>query len=136
MREIIYQALVSDAALNSLGYNESNIFPNYAFDGTSPRDTMFLIIRFGEQNIKAAQRGPVLVEIWVHRPEEMGADFDAIQKLGEEVRDCILPLVSETGGGYRITDVRFNGFGGDFKDIGYNTFTKRMGFEILSHPLG
>lgn len=138
MREIVYQALINDVALNERGLDESTIFPNYALENTGPRTSMFLIIRFLEQRIKspAAQRGPKIVEIWVHRPEELGADLGLVEDLAVEVRDCILPLENESGWGHQITNVKFNGFGGDFKDVGYNTYTKRIGFEILSHPLG
>ena len=137
MRELIYQALINDAALNELELNESNIFPNFSMK-QAPRQTRFLIIRFEEQAIKNRKlgRGPEVVTIWCHQPEEMGTDFSKIRDILLVVKAAVLACRDEQGYGHYITDVKFNGMGGDHRDPGYNSFTKNIGFEILSHPVG
>ena len=138
MREIIFDALAHDADLfDDFGIDEDHVFPNYAIDKT-PRDNMFLIIRYEEQDLTnfAIGRGANILTIWAHRPKELGADMTMVRDLLEEVRVILLGLVGQTDSSWRMTDVRFTGYGGDLSDPGYNTFTKNAAFEVLCHRIG
>lgn len=137
MREIIMNALTNDEYLGALGFDENSVFPNWGMYDV-PRDRRFLIVRFEEQDIRspAVARGPHIITVWVHQPEEISTDFAAIRDILDEVKGCLLACVDETAFGYRISSVKFSGYGGDFKDPGYNTLTKNAGFEILAHRVG
>lgn len=137
MRELIYDALVEDQVLIDLGFDDDHIMPNYGFEDV-PRDKMFLIIRFSEQEIIAAHigRGPEVVEVWCHMPKEVGNDMVAIREVLTEVKDIIMGLEGQSDSRYRITAVKFDGMGGDLSDPGYNTYTKNLAFRVLSHPVG
>lgn len=137
MREIIYQELINDGELADMGFSEANVFPNYGWE-TLPRDKVFLIIRFAEQEIISGHigRGPEVVEVWAHMPKEFGSDIASLRDTLLVVKDIVLGLEGAKGYGYEITSVGFDGLGGDLSDPGYNTFTKNISFRILSHPVG
>lgn len=137
MREMIYDALVNDQGLADLGFDEDHIMPNYGFDDV-PRDKMFLIIRYAEQEIVATHigRGPEIVEFWAHLPQEVGNDMVSVREALRVVKDIITSLEGQSDGSWRISAVKFDGMGSDLSDPGYNTFTKNLSFRILSHPVG
>jgi len=137
MRELIYQALVSDQSLIDRGFDSGHIFPNYGFSQI-PRDKMSLVIRYSDQDISASHigRGAESVEVWVHQPKEIGNDMVVLRDTLLDVKEVIMSLELQSGFGYRITSVKFEGFGSDLSDPGYNTLTKKMAFRILSHPVG
>lgn len=136
MRELLYDALVSDQELYDMGFDEDHVLPNYGFDSV-PRDKMFLIIRYSEQEIISTNigRGPQVVEIWAHRPQELGGDILPIRDALAVVKEIVMGLENQQDDKYRISAVKFDGQGADLNDPGYNTYAKNLAFRILSHPV-
>ncbi|QGJ91011.1 tail terminator [Gordonia phage Yikes] len=142
MIEALYDLLVNDGDLADEGFDDESIFPNFTIHNegpiTSPRDKMFITVKYGEQAVRSnvMRRGPEVIQFNVHRPVELGPDYRAIR----DVLDIIIAIMAEaesfTFQKYRITNTRFMGLGADLRDPGFNTFTKGVGFEILSHRVG
>lgn len=135
-RRAVYQALVSDSVLNSLGINGSNVFSNYSKDTVPIPRSPFVILRWQERPVRfASVLGPQIVTLWAHFPQEDTTDFSNLDAV---LRRSVLVLQAledvDGGDGDWLTCVRFTGESGDFNDPGYNTITKNAGFEVLYRP--
>lgn len=135
MRYLIYHALSGDSDLVNLGVASDQVYGNWGLE-KAPRNGHFLVIRYEEQNVQMSGRGPSAVTVWAHRPFEMGSTFTSLDKILDRVKVILEGLVGQSDDTYRISSVKFNGFGPDFKDPGYDTLSKNAGFEILSHRVG
>lgn len=134
-RVAVYQTLANsnDPALAGVG-----IWPNYVMDTPPSRTEPFIILRWGNQEIRngrGAARGPRILDVWLHIPVQKSQDHADIDVMLDAVRRELTGLVDRHVvhiDGYRVTDVRFTGAGADFKDPGYDTITRNATFEILS----
>ena len=137
-RAAVFDALLGDATLNGM-VNPANVLVNYNFEGrpNNLQSGPFLVLRWGSMlprgvMFEGGSKGPRLLTIWAHWPEEKTTDFVRLDKILDRVRKILTPLEDIIGGdGYRLTNVKFVGASEDMKDPGFKTITRNAAFEVL-----
>lgn len=134
-RTAVFDALVNDQTLNSLGINENSVWQNYTLEERPIRKGPFIILRWGDSdrpqfgNVK----NPVRLVIWCHYPIEETNDFTHIDNLLDACDGALSSLEDVAGvDGYAVTCVRATGRSGDLKDDGFQTISKNAGYEVLA----
>jgi hypothetical protein len=134
-RAAIFDLLVANEDLNSIGIDEDSVFHNYSLEERPIQSGPFLILRWGEVDRPPffGVKSPVRLTLWIHWPLEETNDFSKIDK-AIDICDEILSDMSNSSGidGYTVTCVRPTGRSGDMKDDGFQTITKNAGYEVLS----
>lgn len=134
-RAAIYDTLINNEELNSIGIDSTSVFQNYTLE-ERPIDTgPFIILRWGEIDRPPfnGAKSPVRLTLWMHWPLEETNDFSRIDKAFDICDSILIDLNSVAGvDGYTVTNVRSTGRSGDLKDDGFQTITKNAGYEVLS----
>ncbi|AOE44828.1 head-to-tail connector protein [Gordonia phage Terapin] len=129
----VYQALTNDPTLQTLcGGTDNFVFPDYAME-SAPRDGVFLILRWGAQDVtRAIRRGPVDLIVWAHQPKEDSTDYTLINRVLNRARDVLEAMPNTPGpDDIRVNDVAFQGNGGNLYDPGFQTITKNSVYRVL-----
>lgn len=136
-RAAVYDALVNDPTLNSMGIDNTTVFANYSLDRKPSVTGPFVILRWEteEANPFGDTKSPRVLTIWVHYPLELGPDFNMIDSRMDAIDNVLLGLEHAEGAdGLTITCVRATGRGGDLKDEAFQTITRNAAYQILSRP--
>lgn len=134
-RAAIYDALINDATLNSMGIDSTTVFINYSLDEKPSVSGPFVILRWEgeEQNPFPGVRSPRVLTIWVHYPLELGPNFLMIDNRLDAIDDVLLAMEHVSGSdGQRVTCVRATGRSGDLKDEAFQTIVRNAAYQILS----
>lgn len=134
-RNAIYQALINDPTLNSMGIDDTTVFVNYGLDRKPSVLGPFVILRWEneEQNPFGDVRSPRILTVWVHYPLELGPNFLMIDSRLDAIDKVLLNLEHVAGvDGQTVTCVRATGRSGDLKDEGFQTIVRNAGYQVLS----
>lgn len=133
-RAAIYQSLIDDADLNSLGLVEDTIEVNYNNDERP--GSKFAILRWGprEAPVYESANGPESLTIWVHIAREIaGSDYDPIIKALDQFDETLSSLRDVAGvDGCTLSFVRVGDRSSDLVDDGFNTITKYANYQVFS----
>lgn len=130
-RAAVLDHLRSDNLLK--GFAKGGIHPNYALEkAPSKRDT-FIILRWGNQNLRGRNgRGPRSLEVWAHTPQSVSTSYLEIDRALERVRHILTAMEGIPGtDGFVVTSIGFAGEGPDLTDPGFDTITRNSAFEVL-----
>lgn len=139
-RAAVYDALLADTALTNL-VPAQNILVNPNLDGRPSNLTpgAFLVVKWEEQAVEpvffdGGARGPQVLTVWAHYPEEKSTDYVRLDNILEEVKKVVLSLEDTKGLDNRtVTSVGFSGVSGDLTDPAMKTICKTQSFRVLSH---
>ena len=127
MRTLIYQALVSDAVLNSLGITSSSSF---AIEVDTPQTRPFLQIRWGQNQI-GLKNTPVTrrtITIWAH--DEPG-DYSTIDAILVRVKALLPMLEGQSNESGHLVSAEWTGDSEDLADDGHGTITRNASFVLV-----
>ena len=137
MPNIIYRTLAEDEQLELLLGGPNRIREAQDITERVAQDGFWVSISFDETIISmpsAISRGPRTVTIAVHRPEELGRDYDSITSILNRIDELILPLEDIAGtDGIRVASIRRapNARSGNLVDEGYRTATRWAAYGVL-----
>lgn len=128
----VFRALADDSDLRFWGIEESTIFPDYSSEEV-PRDGAFLVLRWGNEDVTSSvKKGPEILTVWAHLPQEMGSDYGPLRDMLGRVKDVLLSMEHVVGDdGYSVTLVEYFGSSGNLIDPGFRTITRNMTFRVL-----
>jgi len=136
-RAAILDAILTDSQLIDLGFNDSNVLPNYDGD-QRPSDKMFMVLRWEENDTgiqgddATLQHGWRNLAIWVHMYREFSTDFDHIDDTLDILDGVLSAIVGVTGADNRtVTCVEPQGRSRDLKDDGYQTYCRSASYRIV-----
>lgn len=135
MSGAVFQALEQDSSLTALLGTGDRIFPDYSME-TAPREGLFLILRWGAQNVTlpGGGRGPQSLTVWAHQPRENGSDYTRIRTILRRVQEVLEGLGEASGDdGLAVTDIKFQGDSGNLMDPGFQTITRNSTYRVLLH---
>lgn len=136
-RASVYQSLIADTELNSLGLNDDTIVVNYNND-ERPSDTgVFAVLRWGRLGAPlfgSNVRAPEDLSIWVHMARETGSEDYGVLIDALDQFDATLSSLRDVAGadGYTLSFVRIGDRSGDLVDDGFNTITKYGNYQVFS----
>lgn len=126
MRAVIRTAIVEDATLQSLGVVASGVLTG---DVDTPEPRPFLNLKWGATNPApyggAAQR--TVLAIWVH---DVPNDYDRIDSICRRLRVLMPSLLGLPDVSDYVSQVEWNGDGGDLRDDGHRTITRVSNYTI------
>lgn len=136
-RAAVYDAIVNDPQLISLGFTTSNVLVNYDADQRPTDltdDGMFIVIRWGEHEIDPIiKRGPRRFEVWVHILRENTTDYGHLDKVINILDGVLEDIIDTPGGdGYSVTVIEGEGHSEDFRDEVYQTLTRSASYRMIS----
>ena len=136
-RAAIYDSLIADPDLNSLGLVEDTIEVNWNNDERPSSTGIFAILRWGPQGAPlfgGDVKAPESLAIWVHIPRELnGSDFGPLIKALDQFDETLSDLRDVAGqDGYTLSFVRVGDRSGDLVDDGFNTITKWANYQVYS----
>lgn len=142
MPSVIYETLAADATLAVLlGWDgpvpmpeKTRIFELQSCDSRPlVNDGFFIIIDMQETPMDTPFRfGPQIMQVWVHKPIENGADYGAITRILNRIDQLIVPLEQATGNdGVRLTLVKQHGRSENTEDPGWQTATRNGLYGVL-----
>lgn len=111
-----------------------DIYANYSADTPPQEHGPYIILRWQEKVFKTRMhRGPRIVDVWVHIPQNISQDHADIDPILQTVIDAMQALPGTEGvDGYVVTSVDHTGDGPDYTDPAYGTITRNATFEVLS----
>lgn len=127
MRELIFQALINDSAMNLLGITDASSF---AVDVDTPEARPFLQLRWG-RNEEGLRQTPVTrrtLVIWVH--DEPG-DYAVIDSIIARVKAVLVSLEGQPNGFGHLVAAEWRGDSEDLVDDGHKTITRNTSFELV-----
>lgn len=125
MRTLIFQAIIADSTLNSLGIVDENSF---AVDVDTPETRPFLQLRWGRNNegLDVVTRRDLVV--WVH---DQPANYARIDSIISRLRVLLPSLVPSTDGSSWLSGVEWTGDSEDLTDDGHRTIARNTGFVLV-----
>jgi hypothetical protein len=127
MRALIFQAIIGDATLNSLGITSGSSF---AVDVDTPRQRPFLQLRWGINDI-GLNKTPVTrraLTIWVH---DSPGDYGRIDTIILRLRALLPTLEGQSNGLGHLMAVEWTGDSEDLTDDGHETITRNTGYSLV-----
>jgi hypothetical protein len=135
-RAAVYDAILVDPSLQSLGFDSSSVKVNYSGD-QRPTDTMFMVLSWG--NEAEGLRGddvfyrPVkLLTIWVHMYKQFSTDFVRIDSVFD-ILDIVIGCMIDVDGtdGYTLSQAIPGTRSRDLRDDAYQTLCRSSSYRIL-----
>lgn len=134
MREAIRNALLEDSELQSLGFDEDRIWPNFALDG-SPRTGKWLVLRFGQAPGRWGKPGgAAALSVWAYASRMETTDHNDLSVVLDSVERVLMGMEHYQGGSHIITTVRFSGRSEDLNDEGYDAIAMNSAFSVVFRP--
>lgn len=132
-RAVVLDAILGDSVLQSMGFTESNVRPNFD-DDQRPSDEMFMHLNWGQQNIDPQiRRGPRDLTIWVHMYREWSTDYARIDDVLDRLDNLLGDIVDTAGAdGESVTTIDIGDKSRDLKDGGYKTLCRSASYKVLS----
>ena len=127
MRALIFQALVSDPTLNSLGIDSASSF---AIDVDTPQTRPFLQIRWGrtEIGLKTTAVSRRTITIWAH---DLPGDYTKIDQILARVKALLPGLEGQNNGLGYLLSAEWTGDSEDLADDGHGTITRNASFTLV-----
>ena len=127
MRALIFQALVSDPTLNSLGIDSASSF---AIDVDTPQTRPFLQIRWGrtEIGLKTTAVSRRTITIWAH---DLPGDYTKIDQILARVKALLPGLEGQNNGLGYLLSAEWTGDSEDRADDGHGTITRNASFTLV-----
>lgn len=136
-RAAIYDALLADSRLITIGLDTNSVLVNYDGD-QRPSDTTFLVISWNPED--PALRGDDVFErtfknitIWIHIYREVSTDFGRIDAIIKILDDILTSMIHVAGAdGYTVSCVEPAAISRDMRDDSYQTICRSRSYRILS----
>jgi len=130
VRELVYSALTTDTALNTLGIDADHMYASGSLDG--PQPAPFGVTRWGAvaKGIGPINRAPVT--IYIH--DDFG-DYSTINAILVRIRQVMLALSASGQSANWIIDVVWDGDSGDLADDTYKTLMRYASFTVVANTL-
>lgn len=125
-RAAVQHLLETDAELAALGVEE--VYGSNAAD--SAPENLFLVCHWEAGTAAFGDRGTDSLLVWAHSKDRDYGPLDAVLRRVRELLAEATHLLGEDG--RTLTTARWNGWGDDAYDDGYNTITKNADFTIVS----
>ena len=125
MRTLIFQAIINDSALNSLGFTSSSAF---AVDVDTPVQRPFMQLRWGRNDIGLDRVTRRNLVIWVH--DEPG-DYSVIDQTILRLRVLLPTLEGQNNGSGFLMSAEWSGDSEDLADDGHKTITRNTSFSLV-----
>ena len=140
IRSFMYYYLTADPVLNTLGFNDTNIFHAQTMKGVPDAALQkFMLLAWQDRNAALmAQRGAgrsweQLLDVWMYDRQQ---DFDNITKGSQRLQEiCDLIFGVATGaapGDGWISCVEWNGEGSDIFDEAYDAIGRYVSITIVA----
>jgi len=125
MRTLVYQAIIGDSTLNSLGITGPSSF---AVDVDTPSARPFLQLRWGrnDEGLDVSTRRSLV--IWVH---DKPGDYTKIDNIILRLRTLIPTLISSRDANGWLQGVEWTGDSEDLTDDGHRTIARNTGFVLV-----
>lgn len=137
-RAAVIDAIVNDATLAGVGFDDTSVVPNYDAE-QRPTDEMFIVLRWGTDDIALAgddstvKMGPRNVDIWVHMYRELSSDFNRIDSVIDRLDQVLSNIIDLPGSdGRTVSQIISKGRSRDLKDDGYQTFCRSASYQVFS----
>ena len=136
-RGAIDTAIISDAELAALGFDENSVLANYDGD-ERPNDKMFMVLHWGDEvpilrSGDGETRNLRPLTIWVHMYREFSTDYSRIDAVLNMLDSLIMNMIHVDGeDGYTMTLAEKNGRSRDLRDRTYETICRSISYKILS----
>ena|ERR1041385_7338539 len=125
MRTLVFQAIVNDSTLTTLGIGSPNSF---AGDVDTPADRPFLQLRWGRNDVGLDVVTRRTLNIWVH--DEDG-DYGRIDSIVLRLRELLPTLEGMENGSGHLMAVEWTGDSEDLVDDGHKTITRYTSFSLV-----
>jgi len=125
MRTLIYQAIITDPTLNSLGITGADSF---AVDVDTPQDRPFLQLRWGVNSVGLDVSTRRSLVIWVH---DKPGDYTKIDAIILRLRSLIPSLVPSQDTQGWLQGARWEGDSEDLTDDGHRTIARNTSFTLV-----
>lgn len=125
MRTLIFQAIINDSALNSLGFTSSSAF---SVDVDTPQQRPFMQLRWGRNDIGLDRVTRRNLVIWVH--DEPG-DYSVIDQTILRLRVLLPTLEGQNNGSGFLMSAEWSGDSEDLADDGHKTITRNTSFSLV-----
>jgi len=125
MRTLIFQAIIADATLNSLGITGADSF---AVDVDTPQTRPFLQLRWGVNAIGLDVSTRRSLVIWVH---DQPADYTKIDQIILRLRTLIPSLIGTRDTEGFLQGVVWEGDSEDLTDDGHRTIARNTSFTLV-----
>lgn len=125
MRELIFQAIITDATLNGLGITDDSSF---AVDVDTPSQRPFLQLRWGrnDEGLDSVTRRNLV--IWVH---DQPGDYTEIDAIILRLRALIPALVAQPNVNGWLVGAEWAGDSEDLVDDGHRTIARNTSFVLI-----
>lgn len=131
---LLFEVLVDDAELQSLGITSGRIKESQSIDSRPFADGYFVTINMEESTIAnaAIARGPRNCTFAVHHSADIDRDYGPITDILNRIDRLVLSIEDDTGSdGVRVSVVRRGGRSGNLLDEGWNTITRTATYGVL-----
>jgi hypothetical protein len=125
MRQLVFQAIINDSVMNSLGITDGSSF---SVDVDTPETRPFLQLRWGRNNegLDVVTRRDLVV--WVH---DHPGDYEKIDSIVLRLRALLPSLVPSSDGRGWIAGVQWLGDSEDLTDDGHRTIARNSSFVLV-----
>lgn len=125
MRALIFQAIITDPTLNTLGITDES---SVAIDVDTPQTRPFLQLRWGRNNVGLDVVTRRDLVIWVH---DEPADYGRIDSIILRLRALLPSLEGSNNGQGHLMAAEWTGDSEDLADDGHGTIARTTSFSLV-----
>jgi len=132
IRNLVYDALRTDATLNGLGINAGTLYPNFTPDSPSADKLIFAVIRWGTADAPPGRdttARTVAVTIWVY---DRSRSFGNIEPILQRVRTVLRGLEGAAHTGGAVLGVTYDFSSEDLYDTDYDAVVRNETYSIAA----
>jgi len=140
-RAAVYDALINDPTLQSMGFDDKSILVNYNAD-QRPTDTMFINLHWDREvpGVSGDDVFDIMIKnliVWVHMYKQFSTDFVRIDDVLDAIDNCLYALINVPGAdGMTLSQVN-PGPGAsrsrDMRDDSYQTICRSVSYRIIDN---
>jgi hypothetical protein len=140
-RAAIYDALLNDPTLQSMGFDATSILVNYNAE-QRPTDTMFINVHWDREvpGIGGDDVFDIMIKnlvVWVHMYKQFSTDFVRIDNVLDAIDACLYALINVPGAdGMTVSQVN-PGPGAsrsrDMRDDAYQTICRSVSYRVIDN---
>lgn len=132
LRTTVFDALVTDGTLSTMGLTTENLFPNWVADSPAAEFMKWGVIRWGSAEVPPGRDTTArarVMDFWVYNRER---DFDFIDDALGRVRQIMEQLAGMTWPGGAFFEASFAGCSDDLWDPGYEAVMRYDTYRVVS----
>ena len=129
-RSLVFTALTTDSALNTLGIDANSVWSAGSLDGPLPGP--FAVLRWGPVSKGFGPVNSATVSVYVH---DSDSNYDTINAILSRMRAVMLSLCASGQAANWILEVEWLGDSGDLEDQQYKTLMRNADFRVVANTL-